>query len=63
MSLKLGDKHTVNGKEYAIVYGDSNCTKCEVKQQCYHFSTLTGNDCLLYIQGRWQQIVWIEVKK
>ena len=62
--MNLGDRHIMKGKEYVAVYGDSLCTRCEAPEEglCDHFNALS-DECLIFDQDKWQQIVWVKVKK
>ncbi len=63
--MKLGERKTIDGKEYAIVYhSKSSCEHCvfyTIHDTCEEVYNKTG--CKTYENGRWQEIVWIEVKK
>ncbi len=66
--MKLGERRKLGDKEYAAVYNpNSNCERCVFyigvmkRETCKEVYNKTW--CRAYENGRWQEIVWIEVKK
>ena len=61
--MHLGDKHTIDGKEYVAVYECTDeCLRCAFEQQSINCAIASQDyGCDIYEQDRWQQIVWIEI--
>ena len=61
--MKLGDRHTINDKEYVAVYTPVvSCNGCAFKAR---YKTICWDVvlCETVADGRAQEIIWIEVKK
>jgi len=61
--MKLGDKHTVNGKEYvAVCTPVVSCNGCAFKKDT---KPICGGVvlCEAVVDGQTQEIIWIEVKR
>ncbi|MCP3898858.1 MAG: hypothetical protein GY707_03880 [Desulfobacteraceae bacterium] len=70
--MKLGERRKLGDKEYAAVYDSFSCSRCALRHLNDMFSggktgickeVYSKTWCRAYENGRWQENVWIEVKK